>query len=168
MFTAFDGTYTIPVPPGNYTVFAEDTAQRFLDNCYGTLPCERAQLVGVPINGVITGIDIPMDPRFTASQPTPTPTPMIGGDGTIAGTVRDGGAGAGGVRVCATSIFTSLQVCATSDSNGQYLITGLGTGNYRVDFDNGAVCYRAKVGCVSATPVGVVSPFDRTGIDADL
>jgi len=46
------------------------------------------------------------------------------------------------------------------------VIAGLATGNYRVEFDGGVVCYRKKIACDGFNAVGLVSPGGRTGINA--
>lgn len=162
-----DGSYSIDnLPAGNYSVIAVDPARRYLPNCSGVLPCDAPFLYGVtPLQGV-TDADIALDPLFNTSNPEPTPTPSTAG--VISGTVVDGGAPAAGIEVCAFSTSSSLTSCSTTNGAGDYAITGLSTGNYRVEFDGAAVCYRNKTGCVTFTPVGLVAPGSRVSIDARL
>ncbi len=166
-FSSLDGTYRIAgLPAGNFSVFANDPGQRFLENCYGVVTCDTPQVFGLAWGATVTDIDIPMDALFSARFPTPTPTPQS--DGTISGVVSRNGVPEAGVDVCAESLVSSFARCTVSGSDGSYTITGLRTGNYRVAFDGGSLCYLAKTNCVNATAVGVVAPFGRNFINGDL
>ena len=166
-FSSFDGTYRVEgLPPGNFSVFANDPGRRFLENCYGRVSCDNAQVFGLGPGATVSGIDIPMDGLFSARFPTPSPTPDAGG--SISGVVSRGGVPTAGVQVCAQSVRTGFERCAVSGPSGAYTVTGLITGNYRVSFDNGAICYLGQSDCANATPVGVVAPYGRTFINGDL
>jgi hypothetical protein len=166
-FSSFDGSYRIEgLPPGNFSVFANDPGRRFLENCYGVITCDTPQVFGLAPGGTATDIDIPMDGLFSARFPTPTPTPQS--DGSISGVISRGGVPVGGIEVCAQSLVSSFERCSVSGANGAYTVTGLRTGNYRVAFDGGARCYLGQTNCANATPVGVVAPFGRTFINGEL
>jgi hypothetical protein len=166
VISRIDGSYTVPnLASGNYIVVATDPVARYRPNCAGTRPCDSPTQFGVTSLGARTGIDIALDPTFVAGDPTPTPTPPPA-EGSIAGTVTRAGAPAAAVEVCAVSLSTSNTICTTTGGSGGYVIEGLATGNYRVEFDGAALCYRRNVGCGGYTPVGLVSPLSRTGIDA--
>lgn len=166
-FSAPDGTYRIEgLLSGNYTVVAQDLVQRFLENCWGEQVCSNPQGIGLVAGETVGGIDIALDPRFSASFPTPTPTPIVGGDAVIQGRLTNAGAPAGGVQVCATALNGTTSECADTASDGSYQITGLGTGNYRVEA--AGACFGIDSQCATPLPVGVLSPFTRLGIDIDL
>jgi len=169
VFSNVDGTYSIDnLDIGNYSVIATDRLDRFLPNCSGVLACDAPFLYGVTPSQGVVGADIALDPVFTTANPTPTPTPFVSREGTISGQVTRNGQPVAGIEVCAVATFAASTSCATSDASGAYEIQGLRTGNYRVDFDGAAVCYRNRVGCVSYTPVGLASPGSRVNINADL
>jgi hypothetical protein len=147
-------------------VTAVDPVGRYLENCAGTRPCDRPTLYGIAGSLGVAGVDIKLDPRYTITNPTPTPTPST--DGSIRGLVTRDSNPVAGVEVCAVSTTRSLTACATTSADGTYVIDGLPTSNYRVEFDGGAICYRQRIDCSSVTLVGVASPFGRTRIDAQL
>jgi len=166
-FSGPDGTYRIEgLQSGNYTVLAQDLVQRFLQNCWGVQPCENPQGIGLVSGETVGGIDIALSSRFSASFPTPTPTPVIGGDAVIQGTITNGVSPAGGVLVCATALNGTASGCDTSGPSGAYQITGLATGNYRLEA--GGACFGTNSQCSASLPVGVLSPFSRSGIDIDI
>jgi len=166
-FTDLQGRYTISnLGTGNYSVLATDTLGRFLPNCAGNRPCANPFVYGVSQSQGVVGANIVMDSTFNNTNPTPTPAPST--EGVISGVVTRAGAPASGVEVCAISTFTSTVSCATTSASGGYQISGLPTGNYRVEFDGAGVCYRQRVGCVTFTPVGLASPGARTNINASL
>lgn len=166
-FTDLQGRYSIEgLATGNYSVVASDTLGRFLSNCAGSRPCETPFIYGVSQSQGVVGANIVLDPTFTNTNPTPTPAPST--EGVIAGLVTRAGAPVADVDVCAVSTFTSTVSCATTSASGTYEISDLPTGNYRIEFDGAAVCYRQQVGCVTYTPVGLASPGSRTNINASL
>ncbi len=111
----------------------------------------------MPSQGVVSA-DIALDPLYTTANPTPTPTPFISEEGVISGRVTRNGSPVAAIEVCAVATFTLDTSCATSDTSGDYDIQGLRTGNYRVEFDGAAVCYRNRVDCVSFTPTAWPHP----------
>ncbi len=169
VFSGVDGRYAIAnLDAGNYSVAATDPVGRYLQSCSGTLPCDAPFLYGVSAVQGVVGADIALDPVYTTANPTPTPTLFVSEEGTISGRATRGGVAATDVEVCAIATFTGTTACTTTAADGRYEIQGLRTGNYRVEFDGAAVCYRNKVGCVSYTPVGLASPGSRANIDAEL
>ena len=137
-----------------------------MENCYGVVNCDTPQVFGLAPGATVTDIDISMDGLFSARFPTPTPTPQS--DGTISGVVSRNGVPTSGIDVCAQSLVSSFERCSVSGSDGSYTISGLRTGNYRVAFDGGAICYLGQTNCANATAVGVVAPFGRNFINGDL
>lgn len=174
-FTGPDGNYRIDgLPPGNYAVQVTDPSGRFVASCWGTFPCEDPQLLGAGSQQAIAGIDIAMDPLFSASFPSPTPeTPDPAG--TINGTITVNGTTASGLLVCAIAQSQEgFDACAQTRTDGGYRISGLPTANYLVvvngDFNNdlSSVCYRDMPFCLYPTYVGVLDPLSRVGIDINV
>jgi hypothetical protein len=94
----------------------------------------------------------------------------------IEGRVTDASTGAAlaEVLVCAStgSGEVSLGACAVTGLNGEYTISGLASGAYKVGFDGGKnyviQYYNNKASIAEAEPVGVVAPGTKSGIDAAM
>ncbi len=79
----------------------------------------------------------------------------------------------GGVLVCAFTAATEIEQCGLTDGAGEYAITGLPSGSYRIGFDGveaGYVIqyYDDEPSLSAATPVAVTTGGDTTSINAQL
>lgn len=168
-YSNVDGTYAIrDLATGNYAVYAIDPVKRFLENCAGTSPCETPQMFGISPTQGVAGLDIELDALFTASNPTPTVDPRIG-DGSISGRVLGLDLSLPAIEVCATGQRLGVTNCAMTADDGSYTITDLPTDNYKVAIGDTGICYATSaLSCDQFTPVGVVSPMARTGINQTL
>jgi Carboxypeptidase regulatory-like domain len=95
--------------------------------------------------------------------------------GRIAGTVTDASTGSrlAEVLVCASqgSAGTLIGECAFTHSNGEYTISALASGNYKVGFDGAKYqvqYYNGKSSLAAAEVVAVVAPSTTFSIDAAL
>jgi hypothetical protein len=96
--------------------------------------------------------------------------------GRIEGKVTDASTGAAlaGVLVCAStgSGEGSLGQCAITSSSGEYTISGLASGDYKVGFDAGKnyviQYYNNRSSSGEAEPVAVTAPATKSGIDAAM
>jgi hypothetical protein len=96
--------------------------------------------------------------------------------GRIEGKVTDASTGAAlaEVLVCASagSGAGALGECAVTRSNGEYTISGLASGDYKVGFDAGKnyviQYYNGKVSLSEAEAVAVTAPSTKSGIDAAM
>jgi hypothetical protein len=96
--------------------------------------------------------------------------------GRIEGKVTDASTGAelAGVLVCAStgSGEGSLGECAITSSSGEYTISGLASGDYKVVFDAGKnyviQYYDNKSSSGEAEPVAITAPATKSGIDAAM
>jgi hypothetical protein len=116
----------------------------------------------------------------TVTVTAPTTTPNIDGKleegGRIEGRVTDASTGAAlaEVLVCAStgSGAGSLGECAITSSGGEYTISGLASGDYKVGFDAGKSYviqyYNDKSSIGEAEPVPVTAPGTKSGIDAAM
>jgi hypothetical protein len=114
------------------------------------------------------------------SVTAPSTTPNIDGKleegGRIEGKVTDASTGAAlaEVFVCASagSGAGALGECAVTRSNGEYTISGLASGDYKVGFDAGKnyviQYYNGKVSLSEAEAVAVTAPSTKSGIDAAM
>ncbi len=95
--------------------------------------------------------------------------------GKIAGNVSEaGGAALAGIAVCAesTGYETPGERCGSTDSSGDYTITGLAEGSYLVtfkgDLDHVTQYYDGKASKGEASPVPVSLGTTKAGVDAEL
>ena len=168
VFSDGNGDYRLEdMPAGNYSVFVNDRGQRFLENCAGNQPCTDPQVWGLSPTQGVAQIDVVMDAKFSQTFPTPTPLPTIG-EGSISGSVIGNGAAVANMSVCASGQRLGVTKCTVTNANGLYSIVGLPTDNYKVEYGDAAqdLCYATSgMSCDDYTPVGVVSPFARSGIN---
>lgn len=137
----------------------------------------------------------PDKPKATEAEPIAvslgTTTSGIDGElqagGQIAGTVTavSGGAPISGIQVCAESVSTTLffgaGACATTDASGEYTVSNLASGSYKVRFSM-PFCgfegcgtlnyvsqyYNDQSSSSAATEVAVLAGSTESGIDAAL
>jgi len=165
-FTDVDGEYTIPaIEPSSYVVvFNEEGRQGHLAQFYdGKATREEAEVVSVGDGQPVTGIDA-----------------ELGESGKIAGNVTDVDTGhpIEGVEACAPEAggFRDGAVihCDKTDIHGDYLIEGMATGSYKVEFfveeDPNYILqyYSGKGSLAEAEPVSVIAPMLTDGIDATM
>jgi hypothetical protein len=165
-FTDINGEYTIPtIEPSSYVVvFNEEGRQGHLAQYYdGKATREEAEVVTVGDGQAVTGIDA-----------------ELGESGKIAGNVTDVDTGQPieGVEACAPEAggFKDGAVthCDKTDIDGNYLIEGLATGSYKVEFrveeepNYIAQYYSGRGSLAEAEPVSVVAPMLTDGIDAAM
>lgn len=177
VFSTLDGTYRITgLSAGNYAVQVSDPSQRFVASCWGSQACETPQLRGTQARDLAVGVDIAMDPLFSASFPSPTPEPPVAA-GSISGRISVDGVPTGSIEVCAFDLPDLLfGGCTETGPDGTYEVIGLRTANYAVfaegpftDFDEDYyVCYPSDLLCFYPVPVGVVDPYGRVGINIDV
>jgi hypothetical protein len=124
--TQADGSYEIGnLEPGLFeVVFEEEGRQNYLAQWYpGKATAEEAEWVEVESGQDVTGIDAD-----------------LGVGGQITGTVTDveGGAPIEGVEICAPQVDRVTEVgvihCDISDSEGEYTVQALPTGQYKIEF----------------------------------
>ncbi len=142
VWTGPEGEYAVSVAAGEYDVRFTNPdslepvfpAQYWDDRALAS----EAEAVTVKAGFTISGIDA----GLTAEEP-----------GQISGTVRDASthAAVGGVEVCALEVEGEdgglFGSCASSNSHGSYVIDGLGSGAYVVEFSSpqdGALDYLAQ------------------------
>ena len=166
------GSYTIPgLPTGRYFVSFSAGYPRsplYAGNLETTyfrqeFASSEANRVSVFAGAVTSGID--------AVMPT---------GGEITGTVRDAGThgGVSGVDVCAEGEEGGRQEsCAETNSAGQYTLTGLASGAYRVWFTYGSPLgaewswtewYSGRATGAAADPVTVAAGGVTSGIDVEM
>lgn len=96
--------------------------------------------------------------------------------GAIAGTISDETTGlpVSGVWACAVNDQGSSPRCDDSDANGNYLLNGLPSGDYSVEYEGGNSVnylrefYEDADSWAAATKVAVTVPATVSGIDAEL
>ena len=100
--------------------------------------------------------------------------------GSISGTVSQQGGPIAGIEVCASAVTTEDFECTLTDDGfagttaGEYTITGLAPGSYRVEFwapdplNYVPQYFDAKSSWGQADQVSVVDGVDRPGVDATL
>jgi hypothetical protein len=96
--------------------------------------------------------------------------------GSISGTVADEGTGLpiAGIRACAIDHEGIPPRCASSNSNGEYILNGIPTGEYSVEFEGGnrvnylREFYEDAETWAAATKVSVTAPATTPGIDGKL
>ena len=157
--TAADGTYTMNgLTPGNYRVEAEANGQ--VHELYNNT----------------TRWDLASPVAVTASTDTPNIDFSLDSGGTVTGTVylQDGTTPVAGAEISASSYNgTGGWGWAQSASDGTFTITGLSTGNYRLQAGKPQagltyVFYNAQTSWENATQVSVTSGATTASIDFSL
>lgn len=141
----------------------ERTPERLLGSWAATRLRSEAQAVSVTAPGAKAGVNA-----------TEINAELEEG-GRITGKVTDASTGAvlEGVLVCARegSGETPLGQCALTHSGGEYMISSLASGNYKVGFNVHEYVtqyYSGKSSLSEAQPVSVIAPNMTSGIDAAL
>lgn len=149
VFNDASGTFTLSLPPGRYHIRTTSNNQGYINQAYGfgncvdSFYCPRyvGTIVTVPDGGSVTGINITMQPG-----------------GRISGTLTRSDTGApllGSNNIQAIGETGSVFASASTDASGNFTITGLAPGRYRVIGNpNGTVpTFLAKAfGGVSCNP----------------
>ena len=157
--TDSNGEYALGIlPPGSYNVAFSSTG--YFTECWRNRRACASPVTVFIQDGDSTGINASLDPE----------------PGAITGTVtaEEDDSALAGIEVCAQLLSDqSVRECVFSLADGTYTIEGLFTGNYAVSFfdpsfERVTECYMNVSGCAGPTPVGLVSPSVRTGIDASL
>lgn len=156
--TAADGSYLLyGLPPGTYRVKA-GWSQAYGLRYYGGPTSTTATPVVMAAGAAITGIDVTLWPQESTG---------------VSGRVTNAnGDPIEGISVQAAGNNTMLY--DTTDSNGDYLITGLATGSWRIGFlppDGSAYAfeyYDNKRSDPGYNPIAVIDGTIVTGIDAVL
>ncbi|HEY5111018.1 MAG TPA: carboxypeptidase regulatory-like domain-containing protein [Acidimicrobiales bacterium] len=164
--TAPDGTYTLLVAPGSYTVqFNDCGAGTYQSQYYSTTsPGSSSSSDATPVTPTVASPAIDINAVMT--------TPA-----TISGNVTDtNGAQLSGICVDALDPSGNPLGFTQTAPDGTYTITGLAAGSYTVEFINcGAGSYLSQVynGAIGgasfswgATPVTVTAGSSVTGVDA--
>jgi Carboxypeptidase regulatory-like domain len=118
---------------------------------------EKAEAVNILGESVASGIDAEL---------------AVGG--RIAGTVTDEATAVAiaGVTVCGFRIGEEIISCDTTDTAGEYMVIGLPTNSYKVEFNGEPEYeleyYNNKFSALKATNVGVVAGATTSGINAQL
>jgi hypothetical protein len=153
--TNSSGEYTIQrLASGSYRV-AFHTGLNYVSQYYnGTSSYSEATLVGVTVGSTTAGIDAALQPG-----------------GQITGRVTDASTKAtvAGVYVCASGAGG----CASTNSSGEYTISQLPTGEYKLHFNTQGLnyapqYYNGKTNESEANPVSVTAGSTTSGIDAAL
>jgi hypothetical protein len=153
------GEYTIVgLATGRYTIEFFSQSRLYLTQYYkDESALSQADSVSVTEEATTSGIDAAM---------------VLGGK--IAGTVTGAStkAALAGVDVCAHPIGGEGMSCGSTSSAGEYVIVGLATGEYAVEFSlEGAYVtqyYEGKAAASEATPVPVASESTTPGVDAAM
>jgi Carboxypeptidase regulatory-like domain len=147
------------------------TPQNYLTQYYnGKASFAEAEAVAVEAGKVKSGIDAAMQPG-----------------GQITGTVTDASSKAAiqGIQVCAEQASGGgfeFGHCAQTSSSGEYTISGLAAGSYKVEFRAGSSCgpsgctpqnyltqfYNGKASLTEAEAVAVMAGSVKAGIDAAM
>jgi len=159
--TDADGNYTIGgLPTGTYKVVFGGVAgysMEWYDDAQ-----DQASATSVPV---------------TAGSPTTGVDAVLSASGDIAGTVTDGANGIQYMNVSACRWDVGTQMCspyyyAMTDSSGNYSLTGLPTGQYKVQFNGEGVYlsewYNDTQDMNLATVIGVSAGATTSGINAVL
>lgn len=131
-------------------------------------------ILGVPLAFVVT----------LALATRPAGAVQVISYGGISGTVTDafGGFPLERIDVCALGAEESVERCEPTDANGEYTLTGLASGSYKVEFSPAEQCgspcpvqrdfltqfYNDKASFAEAEPVPVTAGETTSGIDARL
>jgi hypothetical protein len=150
------------LPAGQYTVefsspptAASDYVRQFYDNRSQEA---EAEPVSVSAGSITLGIDA-----------------QLKEGGRVTGRVTSAAthSAVGDVLVCALTAAAEVEECGVTGSSGEYAITGLPIGSYRIGFDgvgaNYLIRYYDEAATLSAaTPVTVAANTDTADIDAQL
>jgi hypothetical protein len=157
------GEYTIvALATGEYTIdFYVYNGLNYLPQYYnGKASLAEANAVAVTAGGTTSGIDAAM---------------VAGGQITGKVTNSSSHAAVSGIWVCAlTSSGGYSGHCATTNSGGDYTISGLATGEYKVEFSSGGSgvyftqYYSGKAAFSEAASVAVTAAGVTSGIDAAM
>ncbi len=157
-FTDENGDFTVTgLPSGDYKVqFYAGNTGYFHEWYNDKTDFDSADPVTVTDPGTTPGIDAVLEPS-----------------GSISGQVTDGSAGIAGINVRVHGSTTGYLGDATTDSNGNYTVSGLPSGNLKVQFYasvSGYISewYNDKADFGSADQVAVTAPNTTAGIDAVL
>jgi hypothetical protein len=164
--TDASGEYTIPtLTSGEYTVEFSSSSEHglnYLTQYYDdkSSPSEASK-VAVTIGKTTASIDAEL---------------QVGGQITGKVTSQATKTAIDRVEVCATASANEYedQTCADTNANGEYTLSGLATGAYKVRFSGGGETpyvsqfYDDESSFADATPVAVVTGSTATGIDAAL
>jgi Carboxypeptidase regulatory-like domain len=161
------GSYKVEFRAGETCGPSGCTQQNYLTQFYnGKSSFSEADPVAVTAGGVKTGIDAAM---------------VVGGQ--ITGKVTDASSKAiAGIQVCAQPASGGgFGSCASTNGSGEYTISGLASGSYKVEFRAGVTCtptctqqnyltqfYNGKASFSEADPVAVTAGSVKTGIDAKM
>jgi hypothetical protein len=160
--TGTNGEYTIPgLTSGEYVIafgspFMHEQLN-YVTQFYNDKPtASQANLVSVAAGSTTSGINAKLEEG-----------------GRIAGKVTDtsNGSAISGVGVCASEANPEIGGCASTNSNGEYTISGLAAGVYKVEFirpEYVTQYYDDKPTLSEASPVAVVVGETASGIDAAL
>jgi len=164
--SAKDGSYTVKdVPAGTYTLYAG--AEGYATTYYGGGMTAPGNALTVSAGGVTSGANIALATGFTMS-------------GTVTGAASGGGAAVPLAGVSVDLWNTSTQCAAycygyaTTDASGHWSVSGVGNGDYSVQFSTGTGASRQYAseyyGGATSSPGTTVTidNANRTGIDATL
>ena len=165
--TASDGTYTVSgLATGSYHVgfdasgsfgFCGGSSQNYLPQFYnGKASLSSADPVSVTAGSTSSGINAALQPP-----------------GQITGNVTNASSSAAiaGGSVTVFDSSDNFVAFASTDSNGNYTVSGLKTGTYEVEFSGGNYItqfYNGKASLSSADPVSVTAGSTSSGINAAL
>jgi hypothetical protein len=155
--TGSNGQYSIPVASaGTYFVEFDDSSAGYVVQYY---------------NGEST--PAASDPITVATGGSPVANAALTMGGSITGTVTNSsGTGLSGIEVCPYDDQYDDYGCTTTGSAGTYTLSGLPTGEYKVEFyGSGSYLYTWYSGQLSfgaATAVNVTAPSTTSGINATL
>ncbi len=158
--TNSNGEYTIQrLSTGSYTVWFYASGQNYVGQYYnGKATFSEANAVSVTAGQATSGVDA-----------------ALRAGGTIQGTVTNATSKApiSGVDVCAYPNAAGSSVCAFTNASGEYTLTGLASGQYRVEFyGNGTTYatqyYNGRSGYSEAELVTVTTGGTTSGINAAM
>jgi Carboxypeptidase regulatory-like domain/GDSL-like Lipase/Acylhydrolase family len=153
--TAADGTYTLSgLSADSYTINFDPTCNGISDSA--DLAQSTAQPVPLALGAMVTGVDA-----------------VLAGGGSISGTVTDAGDPSGVAGVCVTALSADAGTgsgTATTDGNGNYVISDLPPDSYQVEFDPTCAGSIDSVDApqFTASPVTVTAGSTSGGVNAVL
>lgn len=139
-------------------------------------------VIAVLVGLVVGALAVPGQPAATtlaaplAAQLTAVSCAPDSGSGSISGTVtRPGGLPVGNVQVAAYTSYGQRATYVSTNSSGNYELSGLITGSYLLHFDTGYTgsgyapeWYNNQASATTATPVAVTDGAATTGINVEL
>lgn len=145
--TGPDGTFSVPLPEGEYVVHFDPRDKGYLEQWSGMASTRKeARPVSISRGQGAEKLDV-----------------VLSFGGTISGTIRNkAGAGIAGVRVSALDAATGEGVqSAVSTEGGSYAIKGLHSGSFRIAADGTTAGYiKTKLYPVEVTAPGVAENID--------